>query len=591
VTKFFRTLALERADEKSRTVEASVSSEYPVTRGDFEEVLSHDPAAVDLTRMPLPVVTAHKAAEPAIGVFENARIEGGKLRGTVRFGMSARATELLQDVMAGVIRGMSIGYQVLKSRWEQDGKRMVATRWAPYEVSIVGVGADPTVGFGRSLNLIEGVTMSDIEITQDNEHLSRSQRRQQAQDANQKRVDEILALAEQHGKYLRQNDAAEFIRGMRSVDEFKDLIIRRQNDHHAKQTPINILNLSDREQRRYSFINLVKAAIDPAQFGAGAGYEREVSQGLARAYGRDPSGVFVPWTFSTRDFTVGSYGTAVVPTGVDGNLWTDFPRPLSAVEAIGAMVLPGLTGDLVIPRAATGATMGTLTEIGSAAETDLIPTNIKLSPKRVGAYVEASRQSILQAAMPTESLIKRDLMLSAAAQIDYLALNGNGTSPQPTGIRDTASIGTVVGGTNGAAPAWSHFVDLQSKCHDSNIGDVKPGYLLNSKTIGKGRQTQMGTSLGWIIGNDDLVAGKRFIMANHLPSNLTKGTSTTVCSAAVFSSDWNQAVLGYFGGADVVIDPYSKADQALVRITLNQFFDFGVRQPLAFSKVDDLITG
>jgi len=182
-------------------------------------------------------------------------------------------------------------------------------------------------------------------------------------------------------------------------------------------------------------------------------------------------------------------------------------------------------------------------------------------------------------------------MLSAAAQIDYLALNGNGTSPQPTGIRDTASIGTVVGGTNGAAPAWSHFVDLQSKCHDSNIGDVKPGYLLNSKTIGKGRQTQMGTSLGWIIGNDDLVAGKRFIMANHLPSNLTKGTSTTVCSAAVFSSDWNQAVLGYFGGADVVIDPYSKADQALVRITLNQFFDFGVRQPLAFSKVDDLITG
>jgi len=162
-----------------------------------------------------------------------------------------------------------------------------------------------------------------------------------------------------------------------------------------------------------------------------------------------------------------------------------------------------------------------------------------------------------------------------------------------TGIRNTTSIGTVAGGTHGLAPAWSHFVDLESACANSNAEpDRLAGYLLNTKTRGKLKQTQMGTNLPWIWQNGaQPLNGYRAAISNNMPSNLTKGTSTTVCSSAIFGSDWSMATIGLFGAPDITVDPYTKADTGQVKITLNQFADFGVRQPGCFAKCDDLITG
>jgi hypothetical protein len=84
--------------------------------------------------------------------------------------------------------------------------------------------------------------------------------------------------------------------------------------------------------------------------------------------------------------------------------------------------------------------------------------------------------------------------------------------------------------------------------------------------------------------------GYRAAITNNVPANLTKGTSTTICSAAIFGSDWSMAVVGLFGAPDVTVDPYTKADTGQVKITLNQFADMQVRQPAAFSKVDDLLS-
>lgn len=50
------------------------------------------------------------------------------------------------------------------------------------------------------------------------------------------------------------------------------------------------------------------------------------------------------------------------------------------------------------------------------------------------------------------------------------------------------------------------------------------------------------------------------------------------------------AVLGIFGAPDVTVDPYSQAATGEVRITLNMFGDFAVRQPGAFAKIDDLLS-
>jgi hypothetical protein len=119
-----------RADEAQRTVPASLSSEEPVQRYGQTEVLSHAPAAVDLTRAAggLPLLYAHDSKQP-VGVVEQVRIERGRLVGLLRFGQSAKAQEVWQDVLDGVLRGVSVGYVVNEYTTTADG--VLAVRWTP----------------------------------------------------------------------------------------------------------------------------------------------------------------------------------------------------------------------------------------------------------------------------------------------------------------------------------------------------------------------------------------------------------------------------------------------------------------------------
>ena len=115
-------------------------------------------------------------------------------------------------------------------------------------------------------------------------------------------------------------------------------------------------------------------------------------------------------------------------------------------------------------------------------------------------------------------MIRDDLVMSTAVHIENQCFNGTGTAPQMTGLRYTASIGTVVGGTNGAAPAWSHFVDLETACAVANAEpDRLAGYAINTKTRGKTKQTQMGTNLPWIWQNSaQPVNGYRGLLCGDL---------------------------------------------------------------------------
>lgn len=147
-----------------RVVSAVLSTEYPVERRDggmtYQEILSHTPSAVDLSRAPLPLIESHDTRQVNIGIVENLRLDGRKLRGTVRLGDSARAAELWRDIAAGIVRNLSIGYQIL--HYEIDGDQLIATKWAPFEVSIVSAPADPQTGLNRNFPMNETETTPDL---------------------------------------------------------------------------------------------------------------------------------------------------------------------------------------------------------------------------------------------------------------------------------------------------------------------------------------------------------------------------------------------------------------------------------------------
>ena len=146
-TRIFEMTVGESRAEDGR-IEASLSSEFPVKRFDGNEVLIHEESAVDLSRAPLPLIVSHESRDLPVGVVEGIKVIGRKLRGFIRFGESARAKEILADVKAGILRNVSIGYTVQETERQKDGYRVI--RWTPYEISLVSVPADSTVGIGRN---------------------------------------------------------------------------------------------------------------------------------------------------------------------------------------------------------------------------------------------------------------------------------------------------------------------------------------------------------------------------------------------------------------------------------------------------------
>lgn len=150
--KLYRDLELDlRAiDEEARTVPASLSSEIEIKRFFGTEVLEHSARAVNFERAKqgLPLLFGHDQRAP-IGLVEDVRLDGDKLRGVLRFSKNARAEEIWNDVREGFLKNISIGYRI--DKWEEstDDDVVRAIRWTPFEASIVSVPADHTVGVNR----------------------------------------------------------------------------------------------------------------------------------------------------------------------------------------------------------------------------------------------------------------------------------------------------------------------------------------------------------------------------------------------------------------------------------------------------------
>lgn len=152
----FRAAEIDRGalDMEKRTALLSFSSEMPVERWFGVEVLDHSPGSCDLSRLnnAAPLLCDHEA-DDQIGVVEEARIEGGKGLAVVRFSKSEDGEKIWQDVIDGIRRKVSVGYRLT------DNKKVVVTEyggkenyrfmsWQPFEISIVSIPADDSVGVG-----------------------------------------------------------------------------------------------------------------------------------------------------------------------------------------------------------------------------------------------------------------------------------------------------------------------------------------------------------------------------------------------------------------------------------------------------------
>ncbi len=590
-SNYSRTLTLDRAavQQDSRTVEIALSSEAPVERWFGIETLGHEPGEVDLSRMlsGAPLLVGHDTSDQ-VGVVEDARLDEDRVvRCTVRFGRSARAEEIYQDVLDGIRSKVSVGYQILRyetTRGEKGAPDQVrATLWQPMEASIVAVPADDSVGVGRSLEPeapaipTPAVAPVTTEVRMDPITVAAP-----AADPMAERQEtlQIQALGETLGVGPQVREILATVSNLTEARQKAMQVIREQA---AKPIPAPS-PIVDLNGQRFSISRAISAKLEGRNC-----FELEVSAEIAKALGRDSGGFFVPT--STRanppmDTATAAYGQKLVWT--EQGEFIDLLRNKLTLLGLGAQFLSGLRGNVAFPRQLTANTANWLGENPASAVTAAALTTdlVTLAPKQLVAQTSVSRTLLVQSNPSVDGMINDDLAAIHAIAIETAAINGGGTTV-PLGILGTSNIGDVAGGTNGLIPTYGNIVDLESKVAVANAMQGSLAYLTTPGMRGKLKQIQQFSSTNGVSLWDYLAAAyPKSTVTNNVPSTLTKGTSNAICHAILFGN-FADLVIGEWGAFEVIVDNVTQAGKGLVVLTTNQLVDSAVRRPGSFAAMKD----
>ena len=576
-----------------RRVEMSVSSEKPVERSFGREVIVHTEKTLDLDFLSsgyAPLLLDHDP-ERQIGVIESVSLDGSarRLRATVRFGKGALASEVYQDVVDGIRSNVSIGYKVRKMERDNDQPDLFRVIDSEImEVSIVSLPADTSVGVGRSVEVPDNATIKPIEKEapkmEPENQVDLDQVRAEAAAERSKEINEIMGLAAKHNQ---RSFADEAIRQGMNLAQFRGSLLDKIAD---KPLDVAEIDLSAKEQRQYSLTNAIRSAAS----GRFEGLEREVSEELAKRYGKEPRGFYVPNNIFKCDITTGSpaNGSNLVATDHLAGEFIDALRANLVISGLGARMMQGLKGDVSIPALNAKTAVGFVAE-NNAPATEGAPTfrQVTMSPKTLVQHVDIGRKLMMQSDPSVEQIIRDDMTRQFAAKIDQVAIKGGGSN-EPTGILGTSGIGSVAQGANGGAVSFASMVDLEREVAIDNALAGNLAYLTNPKVVAAMRQTgrqASGVEGNFILNDANTLLGYNVASSTLVPSDLTKGTSSGVCSAVVFGN-FADLMIGMFGGLDVLIDPYSLSATGAVRVAMYQDIDVAVRHAESFAAVQDITT-
>lgn len=592
-----RAFALDRAalDPATRTVTLAFASEMPYERWWGIEILDCTATAMRLGRMGsgANLLCDHDTRD-VVGVIESVEIGADRIaRAVVRFGKSARAEEVYQDVVDGIRRNVSVGYMIHKAtlvETKENTDTYRVTDWEPFEVSLVSVPADPSVGVGRSAEPAQiPAPTATLDPTQLKETpVMNTPVIEVAPVRNHAAEISAIASTIPGGADL----AMRAIQDGKTVEEFQAIALKALA---SKPVPTSDIGLSTAEVKQYSVMRAINAMANPGDRAAqeAAGLERAASEAVGKKMGKTARGFFLPSDVQKRDLTAGTNnaGGYTVATDLRPGDFISMLRNAMVIDQLGARMLTGLVGQVAIPKQSGAATAYWVAENSAPTESQQTLAQVTMTPKTVGAFTDISRRLLLQSSIDVENMVQGDLAAVLGLAIQAAAISGSGSSNQPTGLLTAITAG-IIGGTNGLAPTWQNMIDLETAVAVANADVGAMGYLTNAKVRGKLKSTQKFASTNgmpvWDAGNTP-INGYRCAVTNSVPSNLTKGTSSGVCSAILFGN-FADLIIGMWGSLDLMVDPYTGSTAGTVRVVTLQDVDIAVRNTESFATMVDALT-
>lgn len=609
-----------RAAESGETYEVTATTETPAMVVDWQrwemvrEILPMrymEPVAQDK----VPLLDSHSRTsvrEDLLGSATGWTVEGNILKATIQ--VSSSEQEVATKIREGHLDSVSIGYTTDKTEtveiprgaevvidgvtyrndYDDEVPLLVRTRWKVRELSLVAIGADeaakfraalqqpfsslpadPLVGVGRgSFNALnqEAImgttettagTPAQTTVTADHAALERQ------------RVREIMAIGDE--AKMGEETRKAIHEGM-SVAEFQRAAISAMSKRAHQPIVMGNEFLSPSEMGRYSVFNAIRAAVDKDW--TRAGFEREVSRHLEKSSGRTAQGFMMPMDIAlggsggvgqrAMSATLGTQpadGGALVATDLRADMFIDMLRAKTVLGTAGAQFMPGLTGNVDIPRLVSGASFNWVAEAGTPTPSTPQVGKISLSPKTAVARVDITRRLLQQSTPAAEAVVRNDLQKQTMLTIDNAGLNGTGATNQPRGLINTTGVLTQTIATAGA-PTWAEIVAMEGKVDQANALGNNLFYVCTPSVASTMKSTPKVAGAAVFVNEDNVVNGYSVL--------------TTTQTTKIIFGDFSNVLIGMWGAMDIVPDDKALADSGGLVLRVFLDMDVGVRYPVGF---------
>lgn len=372
-----------------------------------------------------------------------------------------------------------------------------------------------------------------------------------------KRAEEIISGAEKEVRKLNAGEQAEFDTITKEVADI-DIQIRKIEEDNLKQT-----TYTNNTMEKFSLLKAINDVANNRQLDERA--QEVVTAGIAemRKAGQSYSGQIVLPIEQRSDIkaTVATAGQENVAEDKLGIL-----EPLRAslvlVQA-GASYMTGLVGNVSIP-VYSGSNVGWAGEVDAASNGGGTFSEVNLEPKRLTAYIDVSKQFLIQDSNSAEEMLKRDIIEAVSNKLEATILGSEaGDSKKPAGLLN----GIVA---DSAAVTYKDVVAMEKDLEDANVrGDIK--FIVSPSAKADLKTTEKGNTDNFLMEGNEL---------NGYPVICT----SAVAGKGVIMANWSDLVIGQWGGIDLTVDPYTQAANGKVRLVINAYFDAKPRRAEAFVK-------
>ena len=231
-------------------------------------------------------------------------------------------------------------------------------------------------------------------------------------------------------------------------------------------------------------------------------------------------------------------------------------RGKSILAEAGATFLTGLVGNISIPNY-TGSTCGWKGELEAADNGKGTFGSVELSPKRLTAYIDISKQFLTQDSVGAEEMLRADIVNSLVAKLEQTIFgDAAGDTTKPAGIFNSAEV---------VAPSYQGVCEAEAAVTDYS-GEKRFVMSPTAKSAFK-QATISGTK-------SDL----RLLLEDGEVDGYPVSDSSNVVAGGYAFGDFSELVVAQWGGIDIVVDPYTLATKNAIRLVINAYFDAKVRR-------------